>query len=188
MSHRNAQRLQELSKLAVEKNGVDFNYDKAIEEVAELTVAIQHKRIGRVGIDAVIDEIADVTILLSVLLEVAALEHADPRQAFKEATRRKLDRMARRLGVEPEPLSLLCDNCGGAVEAWGVHRACGCGWHTEGTPKRCLSGNHEDYLRHTEKCEACEAAGFVDHKFCRACKGTGQKNVIQCRRCGRVEP
>lgn len=49
---------------AINKWGIEVQTDMAIEEMSELIVAINHYRRGRVGIDAVQEEIADVWIVI----------------------------------------------------------------------------------------------------------------------------
>ena len=56
----------EIYKKAIDKWGVDKQLDMLIEEMAELTVALQHLRRGRPGAkDEVLEELADVNIVLS---------------------------------------------------------------------------------------------------------------------------
>lgn len=59
--------MQGTFKQAVDTFGVDNQTNQAIEELAELIVAINHWRRGRVGNDAVIEEIADCYIMLRQL-------------------------------------------------------------------------------------------------------------------------
>ena len=61
--------LATLSK-AVQVYGEDKLIDGAIEEMAELAVAINHHRRGRVGIEAVQEEIADVQLALKELSHI----------------------------------------------------------------------------------------------------------------------
>ena len=51
----------------VEAFGVEAQIDKAIEELAELTQALLKHRKGEVGIERVIEEIADVHVVLHQL-------------------------------------------------------------------------------------------------------------------------
>ena len=55
-----------LSK-AISEWGIEAQTNLAIEEMAELTVAINHFRRGRVGMGAVQEEIADVMIAMKQL-------------------------------------------------------------------------------------------------------------------------
>lgn len=57
----------ELYKQAIEKYGTEKQTDKAIEELAELTAAIQKYLYGRIRKSAVIEEMADVQIMLEQL-------------------------------------------------------------------------------------------------------------------------
>ena len=77
----------------VVKNGVDSQMEMVIEEAAELIVAIRHFMRGRVGVSAVIEEIADMEIMLEQMMIIFS---ADDIQEIKQE---KLVRLAKRMGV-----------------------------------------------------------------------------------------
>jgi NTP pyrophosphatase (non-canonical NTP hydrolase) len=54
-------------KKIIEKYGVKNQIEMAKEELAELIVALSHKERGRIPLEYVIEEIADVTIMLEQL-------------------------------------------------------------------------------------------------------------------------
>jgi NTP pyrophosphatase (non-canonical NTP hydrolase) len=51
----------------LDKWGEDTQYDQAVEECAELIVALKHFRRGKIDRQAVINELADVTLMLGQL-------------------------------------------------------------------------------------------------------------------------
>lgn len=57
----------DLYKQAIAKYGTERQTNKAIEELAELTAAIQKHREGRVPLSAVVEEMADVLIMVEQL-------------------------------------------------------------------------------------------------------------------------
>ncbi len=57
----------DLYKKTVEKWGEEAQYDQAIEECAELITALQHLKRKKNDRQAVIDELADVTLMLGQL-------------------------------------------------------------------------------------------------------------------------
>lgn len=59
--------LQQILSKAISEYGNEAQINLAIEEMGELIVAINHYRRGRVGIDAVQEEIADVVISMRQL-------------------------------------------------------------------------------------------------------------------------
>lgn len=59
--------LQQILSKAVSVFGIEAQTNLAIEEMSELIVAINHFRRGRVGMDAVQEEIADVMIAMKQL-------------------------------------------------------------------------------------------------------------------------
>jgi NTP pyrophosphatase (non-canonical NTP hydrolase) len=81
-----------LSEKALEKWGEDAQINQAIEEMAELTVALNHYRRGRKTKEDVAAEWADVLIMLSQLEVVIGREDTEIAFAFKYG------RLAERLG------------------------------------------------------------------------------------------
>lgn len=59
--------MESLYKATLEKWGEDAQYDQAVEECAELIAALKHFRRGKIDRQAVIDELADVTLMLGQL-------------------------------------------------------------------------------------------------------------------------
>lgn len=59
--------LRQILWKAIREWGIDAQTNLAIEEMGELIVAISHHRRGRVGMDAVQEEIADVMIAMKEL-------------------------------------------------------------------------------------------------------------------------
>lgn len=58
---------EELYRKTLKKWGTEGQYDQAVEECAELIAALKHFQRGKVDQQAVIDEIADVTLMLGQL-------------------------------------------------------------------------------------------------------------------------
>lgn len=59
--------MKQLYQATLDKWGEDAQYDQAVEECAELITALKHFRRGKVDQQAVIDELADVTLMLGQL-------------------------------------------------------------------------------------------------------------------------
>ena len=57
----------QLYQATLDKWGKDAQYDQMVEECAELIAALKHFRRGKIDQNAVIDEIADVTLMLGQL-------------------------------------------------------------------------------------------------------------------------
>jgi NTP pyrophosphatase (non-canonical NTP hydrolase) len=60
----------EVYKAAIEKYGEGAQLDQTIEELCELIVAIQHYKRGKADRDAVLDEIADASIMIGQLRQI----------------------------------------------------------------------------------------------------------------------
>ncbi|HKL48218.1 MAG TPA: antitoxin [Desulfuromonadales bacterium] len=54
-------------RAALEKWGEEAQYDQAIEECAELITALKHYKRNRVGRQEVVDELADLTLMIGQL-------------------------------------------------------------------------------------------------------------------------
>lgn len=61
-------RLQSIYDAALATWGAEAQYDQAVEECAELIATLKHFRRGKVGREAVIDEVADVYLMLGQLI------------------------------------------------------------------------------------------------------------------------
>lgn len=70
-----------------------------IEECGELIVAIQHLKRGRVGIEAVIEEITDVGIMLDQMETIFQSHLKDAPEVFSRIETQKLDRLKVRVGL-----------------------------------------------------------------------------------------
>lgn len=80
---------------AVDKWGEASQVDMAIEEMAELILALQHFKRGRVGVEAIVTEVADVRIMMRQLSRILP-----PASVYAEESR-KLQRLERHLdGIE----------------------------------------------------------------------------------------
>ena len=62
---------------ALQKWGADFQFECAIEEMAELIVAIKHFKRDRIGTEPVIEEVADVLIMMGELRMMLGKEEVD---------------------------------------------------------------------------------------------------------------
>lgn len=80
-----------LCRHALDTWGADAQIDQCIEEMAELTVELQHRRRGRM--DHAAEEVADVMIMIQQMRLLVGPEEVD------EAVKEKLDRLARRMGL-----------------------------------------------------------------------------------------
>jgi NTP pyrophosphatase (non-canonical NTP hydrolase) len=59
--------MEKLYQKTLKKWGEDAQYDQAVEECAELIAALKHYRRGKIDQQAVIDELADVTLMIGQL-------------------------------------------------------------------------------------------------------------------------
>ncbi len=59
--------MENIYQATIARWGVDAQYDQAIEECAELIAALKHFKRGKVSQQAVIDELADVSLMLGQL-------------------------------------------------------------------------------------------------------------------------
>ena len=58
---------EEIYQATLDKWGEEAQYDQAVEECAELIAALKHFRRGKITKQAVVDELADVTLMLGQL-------------------------------------------------------------------------------------------------------------------------
>ncbi|WP_291317433.1 antitoxin [Desulfuromonas sp.] len=77
----------DIYRATIEKWGAEAQYDQAVEECAELIAVLKHFRRNKVGSDAVIDELADVTLMIGQLSYMLGEEKVE--QAIKS----KLDKL-----------------------------------------------------------------------------------------------
>lgn len=80
--------LEQLYQATINKWGEDAQYDQAVEECAELIAALKHYRRGKIDKRAVIDELADVSLMLGQLCWMFGQEQVDAAIRNKRA---KLD-------------------------------------------------------------------------------------------------
>ena len=59
--------LEQIYQATIDKWGKEAQYDQAVEECAELIAALKHYRRGKIDKQAVIAELADVTLMLGQL-------------------------------------------------------------------------------------------------------------------------
>lgn len=59
--------MEKIYQAAIACWGADAQYDQAIEECAELIAALKHFKRGKISEQAVIDELADATLMLGQL-------------------------------------------------------------------------------------------------------------------------
>lgn len=88
------ERVKHILSKAVSAWGIVAQTDLAIEEMGELIVAINHYRRGRVGIDAVQEEIADVLIAMHQMTMMYGAN------GVKDIFNQKIERLERRLNHE----------------------------------------------------------------------------------------
>ncbi|OEU75993.1 MAG: antitoxin [Desulfuromonadales bacterium C00003093] len=59
--------MEQIYQATLDKWGEDAQYDQAVEECAELIAALKHYRRGKIDEQAVISELADVSLMLGQL-------------------------------------------------------------------------------------------------------------------------
>ncbi len=84
--------LEQIYQATIDKWGEDAQYDQAVEECAELITALKHYRRGKIDKQAVIAELADVTLMLGQLSWMFGPELVD------EAIKDKLEKLDKLLG------------------------------------------------------------------------------------------
>lgn len=80
---------------AIERKGVVFHLDLLQEECAELVVQIAHFKRGRVGVNRVIEEMADVMIVLDSVKMALRKE-----TGFQTEVRSKMERLQNRMAFK----------------------------------------------------------------------------------------
>ena len=83
--------MEQLYRATLDKWGEDAQYDQAVEECAELIAALKHFRRGKVERQAVIDELADVTLMLGQLTWMFGTERVE------ESVQKKLEKLSKLL-------------------------------------------------------------------------------------------
>lgn len=85
---------KEIAIRAVQKWGKEHQTDKAIEEMAELTNELVKAKDNRTSLANIVDEIADVKIMISQLEYIYGIEECE------KQWRKKLERLRKRLYIE----------------------------------------------------------------------------------------
>lgn len=89
-------RILPLARRAISRWGATKQWAMVQEECAELIAAVNRWDRGRITIDELADEIADVIIVATQAAEMV------PRDVFSDAISRKLDKLTRRLDEADE--------------------------------------------------------------------------------------
>ncbi|PLX78764.1 MAG: antitoxin [Desulfuromonas sp.] len=84
----------ELYRATLEKWGEEAQYDQAVEECAELIACLKHFKRNKVGDDRIVDELADVTLMVGQLTWMFGPDRVE------QAIERKLEKL-RNLLDEP---------------------------------------------------------------------------------------
>lgn len=69
--------LKDLFQTTLEKWGVEAQYDQAVEECAELITALKHFKRKRVGEERIIEELADVALMVGQLSYMLGKDRVD---------------------------------------------------------------------------------------------------------------
>ena len=82
--------LEDIYQATLDKWGEDAQYDQAVEECAELITALKHYRRGKADRQAVIAELADVTLMIGQLTWMFGTEEVERAKNSKIS---KLDKL-----------------------------------------------------------------------------------------------
>jgi NTP pyrophosphatase (non-canonical NTP hydrolase) len=82
--------LEQIYQATIDKWGEEAQFDQAVEECAELITALKHYRRGKIDKQAVITELADVTLMLGQLSWMFGTKDVD--EAIKSKLK-KLDQL-----------------------------------------------------------------------------------------------
>jgi NTP pyrophosphatase (non-canonical NTP hydrolase) len=88
--------MQSIYQKTISRWGDDAQYDQMVEECAELITALKHFRRGKVNQQVVIDELADVTLMLGQLTWMFGTDQVE------EAIQQKLQKLDQLLNT-PDP-------------------------------------------------------------------------------------
>lgn len=80
--------MERVYRAALEKWGVEAQYDQTIEECAELIAALKHLKRDKVDEEQIVSELADVTLMIGQLTWMFGEERV------KAAVARKLEKLA----------------------------------------------------------------------------------------------
>lgn len=84
------EKLKEIFLAAVEKWGVEAQYDQAVEECAELITVLKHYKRNRVNEERVIEELADVALMVGQLSYMFGNDQVEHAMQAKVAKLRRL--------------------------------------------------------------------------------------------------
>ncbi len=98
MEHSHIKPLTQVYRETINKWGEEAQYDQMIEECAELIVAIKHFKRGKTNRQTVIDELADITLMLGQLTWMFGAENIDT------AVQNKLNKLQRLLDLPNDKL------------------------------------------------------------------------------------
>jgi len=82
--------MEEIYQATIDKWGEDAQYDQAVEECAELIAALKHYRRGKIDKLTLVEELADVTLMLGQLSWMFGQHQVD---AAVERKLAKLDKL-----------------------------------------------------------------------------------------------
>lgn len=82
--------METIYRATLNRWGEEAQYDQAIEECAELIAALKHYKRGRIGRQEVIDELADVSLMIGQLSWMFGHETVDKTIAAKLEKLQKL--------------------------------------------------------------------------------------------------
>ena len=80
--------MERVYRAALEKWGVEAQYDQTIEECAELIAALKHLKRDKVDEEQIVSELADVTLM------IGQLDWMFGEERVKAAVARKLEKLA----------------------------------------------------------------------------------------------
>ena len=83
---------QQILQAAIDEYGIEQQLVKAVEELTELSLAIQHSFDGKSTLEEITEEIADVKIMLKQLEMIL-----DCKEAVAEIKVQKLERLRKRI-------------------------------------------------------------------------------------------
>ncbi len=86
-------KLEKIYQATIDKWGEEAQYDQAVEECAELIAALMHYRRGKIDQQAVIDELADVSLMVGQLSWMFGADEVEKAVIQK---RKKLDMLLHR--------------------------------------------------------------------------------------------
>ncbi len=97
---------EQLYQATIDKWGVEAQYEQMVEECAELIAALKHFQRGKISKQSVIDELADVTLMLGQLTWMFGPREIEESIAEK---RKKLDKLLTS-GETPEASGKTAEN------------------------------------------------------------------------------